>query len=196
VLNYDLRDNRIDPTEGYFVRFGQEVAGLGGEARYLKHTLTYGHFYSIADGWVLSAIARAGYIVGIDDEVRIVDRFFLGGRSLRGFEPSGVGPRDEQTGDALGGNLFYSASGELGVPLGVAEELNLRGAVFVDVGSLTKIDNTGPGLLDEDSPRLSVGVGINFRSPLGPIRLDFARALIKEDYDRTENFRFSFGTRF
>ena len=196
VLNYDLRDNRIDPTEGYFVRFGQEVAGLGGEARYLKHTLTYGHFYSIADGWVLSAIARAGYIVGIDDEVRIVDRFFLGGRSLRGFEPSGVGPRDEETGDALGGNLFYSASGELGVPLGVAEELNLRGAVFVDVGSLTKIDNTGPGLLDEDSPRLSVGVGINFRSPLGPIRLDFARALIKEDYDRTENFRFSFGTRF
>ena len=196
VLNYDLRDNRIDPTEGYFVRFGQEVAGLGGEARYLKHTLTYGHFYSIADGWVLSAIARAGYIVGIDDEVRIVDRFFLGGRSLRGFEPSGVGPRDEETGDALGGNLFYSASSELGVPLGVAEELNLRGAVFVDIGSLTKIDNTGPGLLDEDSPRLSVGVGINFRSPLGPIRLDFARALIKEDYDRTENFRFSFGTRF
>ena len=196
VLNYDLRDSRIDPTEGYFARFGQEVAGLGGDARFLKHTLTYGHFYSIADGWVLSAVARAGYIVGIDDDVRIVDRFFLGGRSLRGFEPSGVGPRDEETGDALGGNLFYSATGELGIPLGVAEELNLRGAVFVDVGSLTKTDDSGPGLLDEGSPRLSVGVGINFRSPLGPIRLDFSRALIKEDYDRTENFRFTFGTRF
>ena len=195
-LEYDLRDSRIDPTDGYVVRFGQELAGLGGDAQFLKHTLTYGHFYSVADGWVLSAIARAGHIFGIDDDVRIVDRFFLGGRRLRGFEPSGVGPRDAETGDALGGNLFYSLSGELGFPLGLPDEINLRGAIFLDVGTLTTIDESGPGLLDESSPRLSLGVGINFRSPLGPIRLDFARALIKEDFDRTENFRFSFGTRF
>ncbi len=196
TLSYDIRDNRIDPTDGFFARFGQELAGLGGDSRYLKHTLTYGHFYSIADGWVLSGIARAGHIAGIDDDVGIVDRFFLGGRRLRGFEPSGVGPRDARTDDALGGNLFYSLSGELGFPLGVGDELNLRGAVFADAGSLTDIDATGPDLLDEASPRLSVGVGINFRSPIGPIRLDFSRALIKEDFDRTEDFRFSFGTRF
>ena len=195
-LEYDLRDSRIDPTDGYFVRFGQEFAGVGGDASFLKHTLTYGHFYSVADGWVLSALARGGHIVGIDDDVRIVDRFFLGGRRLRGFEPSGVGPRDTETGDALGGNMFYSLTGELGFPLGLPDELNLRGAVFSDVGTLTTIDDSGPELVDESAPRLSVGVGINFRSPLGPIRLDFARALIKEDFDRTESFRFSFGTRF
>ena len=197
TLEYDLRDSRIDPTDGYFVRFGQEAAGLGGDAKFLKHTLTYGHFYSVADGWVLSGLARAGHIFGIDDDdVRIVDRFFLGGRRLRGFEPSGVGPRDAETGDALGGNTFYSLTGELGFPLGLPDELNLRGAIFTDIGSLTGIDDTGPELLDESTPRLSVGAGINFRSPLGPIRLDFARALIKEDFDRTESFRFSFGTRF
>ena len=195
-LSYDLRDSRIDPTEGYFVRFGQELAGLGGDTQYLKHTLTYGHFFPIADGWVLSGVLRSGHIVGIDDDVRIADRFFIGGRTLRGFEPSGVGPRDKTTDDALGGNLFYSVSGELGFPLGLAEEVNLRGAIFTDVGSLTTIDVSGPELLDEASPRLSVGVGLNFRSPIGPIRLDFSQALIQEDFDRTENFRFSFGTRF
>ena len=196
TLDYDLRDSRIDPTDGYFVRAGQELAGLGGDAQFLKHTVTYGHFYSVADGWVLAGIARAGHIFGFDDDVRIVDRFFLGGRRLRGFEPSGVGPRDAETDDALGGNTFYSLTGELGFPLGLPDELNLRGAIFTDVGSLFSIDDTGPELLDESSPRLSIGAGINFRSPLGPIRLDFARALIKEDFDRTESFRFSFGTRF
>ena len=195
-LEYDLRDSRIDPTDGYFLRFGQEFAGVGGDASFLKHTLTYGHFYSVADGWVLSALARAGHIVSIDDDVRIVDRFFLGGRRLRGFEPSGVGPRDAETGDALGGNRFYSLTGELGFPLGLPDEINLRGAIFTDIGTLATIDETGPELLDDSSPRLSIGAGINFRSPLGPIRLDFARAVIKEDYDRTESFRFSFGTRF
>ena len=195
-LEYDLRDSRIDPTDGYVVRFGQELAGLGGDAKFLKHTLSFGHFYSVADGWVVSSLARAGHIVGIDDDVRIVDRFFLGGRRLRGFEPSGVGPRDAETLDSLGGNMFYSLTAELGFPLGLPDEVNLRGATFVDVGSLTGIDETGDGLLDESAPRLSIGAGINFRSPLGPIRLDFARALIKEDFDRTESFRFSFGTRF
>ena len=195
-LNYDLRDSRIDPTEGYFVRFGQELAGLGGDTQYLKHTLTYGHFYSIADGWVLSGVLRSGHIVGLDDDVQIVDRFFLGGRTLRGFEPSGVGPRDAETDDSLGGNLFYTLAGELGFPLGLSDEIGLRGAIFTDMGSLTKIDVSGPELLDEDSLRLSVGVGLNFRSPIGPIRLDFSQALIKEEFDRTENFRFSFGTRF
>ena len=196
ALAYDLRDSRIDPTEGYFVRFGQEVAGLGGDVYFLKHTLTYGYFYSIWDGWVLSALSRDGYIVGLDDDVRITDRFFLGGRSLRGFKPGGVGPRDEKTGDSLGGNLFYSVTGELGFPIDVAREFDLRGAVFTDVGSLAVTDDEGIGIQDKGSPRVSVGLGFSYRSPLGPLRFDFSHALVKEDFDRTESFRFSFGTRF
>ena len=198
VLSYDLRDSRIDPTEGYYARFAQDLAGIGGDTQFLRNTLTYGYFYSVVDGWVLSAVTRAGHIVGIDDDVRVVDRFSLGGHRLRGFEPGGVGPRDKSTLDALGGNVFYTVTGELGFPLGLDEVLNLRGAIFTDMGSLASTDDKGPGpgILDEGSLRLSVGVGIGFRSPLGPIRLDFSRALLKEDFDLTENFRFSFGTRF
>ena len=197
-FDYDLRDNRIDPTEGYYVRLRQEIAGVGGDTKFLKHTLNHGYFYPIEDEWILSVLTRTGHIVGFnDDDVRIVDRFFLGGRRLRGFDPSGVGPRDARTGDALGGNVFYSVSTELGFPLGVAKDLNLRGAAFVDIGSLAKTDDDARfNIDDEGSPRVSIGTGINFRSPIGPIRLDFSKALVKEDYDRTETFRFSFGTRF
>lgn len=194
-LTYDLRDNRLDPTEGYFARFRQELAGLGGDVYFLKHTLSYGYFHSLWDGWVLSALSRSGYVFGLGEDVRVSDRFFLGGNNLRGFERGGVGPRDAATGDALGGNLFYSVTGELGFPIGPRSEIDLRGAFFVDAGSLAMTDDEGGGIHDEGSPRVSLGVGLVFRSPLGPIRLDFSHALVKEDFDETESFRFTFGTR-
>ena len=196
ALDYDLRDSRIDPTEGYFAHLRQEVAGIGGDTQYLRNTLSYGYFYPLEDRWVLSAVARTGHIVGLGEDVRLVDRFFLGGRRFRGFDPSGIGPRDEETGDALGGNLFYTVTGELGFPLEFGEDLNLRGSFFTDVGSLGRTDDSGPEVLDEGSLRLSIGAGLNFLTPIGPIRLDFAEALVKEDHDRTETFRFSLGTRF
>ena len=194
-LTYDLRDNRLDPTEGYFARFRQELAGLGGDVYFLKHTLSYGYFHSLWDGWVLSALSRSGYVFGLGEDVRVSDRFFLGGNNLRGFERGGVGPRDAATGDALGGNLFYSVTGELSFPIGPRSEIDLRGAFFVDAGSLAMTDDEGGGIHDEGSPRVSLGVGLVFRSPLGPIRLDFSHALVKEDFDETESFRFTFGTR-
>jgi outer membrane protein insertion porin family len=195
-ISYDLRDSRIDPTEGYFVRLGQEVAGLGGNVSFLKHTLNYGYFYPVAEGWVLMGLTRTGHIVGLGDDVRITDRFFLGGSTLRGFEPGGVGPRDADTNDSLGGNLFYSATGELGFPIELSKEFDLRGAFFTDVGSLATIDDDGAEIQDVGSPRVSVGIGFSYRSPLGPIRVDFSQAIVKEDFDEEENFRFSFGTRF
>ncbi len=196
TLSYDRRDSRIDPTEGYFVRFGQELAGLGGNVRYLKHTLNYGYFYPLGDGWVASAVMRDGFIFGLADDVGITDRFFLGGSSLRGFEQGGVGPRDAITQDSLGGNLFYAFTAELGMPIDLTRDFDLRASVFSDIGSLAIIDQDGSEILDTGLPRVAVGVGLSYRSPIGPIRIDISEAVIKEDFDKTERFRFSFGTRF
>lgn len=196
ILTYDVRDSRIEPTEGWLVRLGGEVAGLGGSVRYLQQTLAYAHHFPLGEGWIASGYVREGYIIGLDQDVRINDRFFLGGSSLRGFEPGGVGPRDIVTNDSLGGNLFYSATTELTIPINISSDIDLNGAIFADVGSLTIIDDTGPEIVDIGDPRASVGVGLAYRSPFGPIRIDFAQAVLKEDFDETEVVRFSFGTRF
>ena len=201
TLTYDRRDTRFLPTEGYLLRLQQEFAGLGGDTQYLKHELIGSYYYPFTPSWVLNLSARGGYIFGYGGEdVRLFDRFFLGGSSLRGFRFAGVGPRDGLTDDALGGNTLATTTAELRFPLGLPEELRMFGRVFVEGGTLTDIDVpdgvSDANLLDSGSFRASTGIGLSWLSPLGPISIDFSEALLKEDEDNTEAFRVSFGTRF
>jgi outer membrane protein insertion porin family len=194
-LVYDLRDDRIEPTKGYRFQFGQDFAGLGGDNHYVRTNSDYIYYFPLAPEYIASLGVKQGFIFGIGEDITIGDRFVVGGNSLRGFETAGIGPRDRATRDALGGNLFYVATAEVSFPLGLPNELGILGRVFTDVGSLSTIDGGGAGLVDKGSPRVSVGFGVSWRSPFGPIRLDYGIAVIKEDFDMTEAFRFSFGTR-
>ncbi|HYD19762.1 MAG TPA: outer membrane protein assembly factor BamA [Patescibacteria group bacterium] len=196
-ITYDGTDSKLDPTEGLIARFDTEVAGLGGSAQYGKVKLGGSYYYPVVDKWVLSLLGETGYIKAWGgDTVRINERFYLGGNNLRGFASAGVGPRDITTNDALGGNHFYRGSLELEFPSGLPEDLGVRVHVFSDFGSLGGLDVTGPGIVDQDSLRVSAGAGVSWKSPLGPVRADLATAIAKEDYDETEIFQFAFGTRF
>lgn len=196
-LVYDTRDSILDPTEGFVARYETEVAGLGGDAQYISNTIAGNYFYPIRDQWILSVLGEAGVIFGYGNEdVEINERFFLGGSTLRGFERAGVGPRDLTTLDSLGGNQFYRGSVELAFPTGLPEEMGLKGHLFSDFGTLYDIDESDPAIADEDTLRVSVGAGISWRSPLGPIRVDLGLPVVDEDFDETEPFRFSFGTNF
>ncbi|MCR9062293.1 MAG: BamA/TamA family outer membrane protein, partial [Rhodobacteraceae bacterium] len=121
---------------------------------------------------------------------------FLGGKTLRGFEDSGVGPRDRASGDSIGGNWFYRTTVGLTFPLGLPNEFGVRGRVFTDAGSIGENDSSFATVTDTASVRMSVGTGILWDSPFGPVNIDFAKALLKEDFDETELVRFSFGARF
>jgi outer membrane protein insertion porin family len=107
-----------------------------------------------------------------------------------------VGPRDTSTGDALGGNVLYTATAEQRFPLGLPEELRIFGRVFVEAGSLFDSDSSGSTVFDSNAIRASGGVGLSWLSPLGPIAIDLSEAFLKESEDETEFFRVSFGTRF
>lgn len=195
-LTYDTRDNRFDPREGVVARLRNEVAGLGGDVRYVKSSVGGAYHYPLSKNWTASASAEAGNIFGLGQDTRISDRYFIGGRDCRGFEFAGIGPRDRPTGDPLGGKQFYTGTVELGFPLGLPEDFRVRGRVFADVCSAWDLDKTDANVQDESSPRASAGAGITWQSPLGPIVIDLGYAVIKEDFDKEELLNFSFGTQF
>lgn len=197
-LSYNNLDSTLFPTEGYNAWLDLEGAGLGGDAKYVSGDIGASYYIPFFEKKVVfNVMAETGAIRGImDEDVQINERYMLGGNNFRGFEKGGVGPRDSTTGDALGGNLYYRGTAELSFPVGLPEELGVAGHAFTDVGSLWDIDDTGSEVVDENSLRGAAGLGLSWRSPMGPVRVDVAFPYLKEDFDEEENFRFSFGTRF
>lgn len=195
-VTYDDRDSVLFPTNGMNAWFDTEWAGLGGDASYLSAQVGASWFYPIADRWILNVLGETGVISGLSEDVEINERYFLGGATLRGFERAGIGPRDPATDDSLGGNYFYRGTVEMSFPIGFPEEMGILGHGFTDIGSLWDLDETDPTILDESSIRGAAGLGVSWRSPMGPVRADVSVPYAKEDYDREEVFRFSFGTRF
>ena len=194
---YDTRDSSLLTTSGTTYWLDTEIAGLGGDAKYVSAKTGASYFHPLGELWNVNVLAELGGIQSYGgSDVEINERYFLGGSTLRGFERSGVGPRDSSTSDSLGGNFFYRGSIETSFPLGLPKELGIKGHAFSDVGSLWDIDEISSGIDEENSIRATAGLGLSWESPFGPIRLDFAVPYLKEDFDEEENFRFDFGTRF
>ena len=218
TVRLDRRNDALRPTRGYFVELNQDLAGIGGDVNYLRTEVTSGWYYGFNKDFVLSATGAAGFIDGWHgDVVRINDRFYKGGNTFRGFEVAGIGPRDTTSGrdDALGGKLYAIGSFELTVPTFLPEQYGIKASLFTDIGTVGMLDEADrrdrfgqiidcdtvtttitPCIKDDLGLRASAGLSIHWRSPMGPIRFDFSQILAKEDYDKTETFRFSTSTRF
>jgi outer membrane protein insertion porin family len=225
AFNWDRRNDPIRPTRGFDLSLQQDLAGLGGEVKYLRNELQAGVYRGILPNVVASFSVSAGYVLGWDDdEVRINDRFFKGGSSFRGFDVAGIGPRQIVTvtnpgggvetfnQEALGGNAFAIGTLQLEIPLGLPKDFGISGALFADFGALGQLDDsakagsvfTDPStgtvtrlfVEDEFALRASAGLSVFWDSPFGPVQFDFAEPFERQPYDRTETFRFSQRTRF
>ncbi|MBN8807413.1 MAG: outer membrane protein assembly factor BamA [Sphingomonas sp.] len=314
-LVYDSLNSRLRPTAGKRLVLSQDVAGLGGDVRYIRSRIEASKYMNLGKGWIFSVNGEAGYIKSLQstpadgsDPIRITDRFYLGEPQIRGFDIRGVGPRvqripyvtntDATTGvttqtlstdknsiidDALGGRAYYLVRFELEPPLGGGvRELGLRPSIFMDVGAVFGVrrpqltttcttgqttpcypvvngivqpyqqqqyatvngtqvplyqvpstDATNPSLLttcatgysatyggacagssansnysvpygpylerfvgDSPRPRISIGFGVNWNSPFGPLRIDIAKALLHDKGDDTKLVTFNVGTQF
>lgn len=196
TLVYDKRDSAMFTKDGYFLSLGTDVAGAGGDEKYVKFDGKAYWYHTMADYYTLKLFANAGMIEAYGDEVvRLANRYHLGGYTMRGFEAGGIGARAKDTNDALGGNWMMYSGAEFGFPIGL-DELGISAHVFTDVGMLGKPDNINlEDVYYSDSPRVSVGFGFQWLSPMGQIDVDFGFPIVKEEYDETEVFRLNFGTR-
>ncbi len=204
TLTVDYRDSVVDPHAGFVVRFGTDFAGLGGDADYVRTKIDGTYFIPLQsitgdEDWSIALSAGAGYLINTGStREKIVDRFFLGGDNLRGFESGGAGPHAVLGGDSLGGRFIATQSTELRFPLPISADIGLSGRAFVDVGALSQVTQIPAGgpITDYAGPRIGAGVGLSWKTPFGLINLDVADPVVKKRYDKTQIFRFGFGTRF
>ena len=212
VLTLDYRDSRVYPHKGFVTEAGVDFAGLGGDAKFVRTNLS-GSYYIPLDrftgnsDWAIKFAGTAGYLYSIGGKDQIIDRFFLGGDNLRGFQTGGAGPHDAVSGDPLGGRFIWTQTTELQFPLPVSADLGLSGRVFVDVGALTNATFKNIGNCVEANgsacrinasaaPRIGAGIGISWKSQFGLINIDLSPFVVRQPGDQTQIFRFGFGTKF
>jgi len=205
TYRYDTRVTGLNPKGGVLLQFGQDFAGLAGDTKYINTSvLALAETRIFNEEVTVRAIFEGGAVTSYGGyETRVSDRFSGNGK-IRGFAPNGIGPRDLATtnDEALGGNMFAVARFEADFPLGLPEEYGITGGAFLDVGSVWSLDNinggpTGSDPVDDSmNLRASVGFSIFWTTPIGPLRFNFSKALLKEDYDIDQDFDLTISTKF
>ena len=220
TLAYNTLDNNKSPTSGILASISQDYAGVGGNVSYLKSITDAKLYTPIMDDIIGVLHLQGGVLVDTGKGIRMLDHFQMGPNLVRGFAPSGIGPRDITAGtyqDALGGTHYWGASVEAQVPFWfMPKEIGLKGAIYADAGSVSGYKGatslvTGANCstalaaaqnqcltvgADDGLIRTSIGAGIIWTSPFGPLRFDYAVPLTKSPYDRVQQFRFGGGTSF
>jgi outer membrane protein insertion porin family len=210
TVAYNTLDNNKNPTSGLYAEFKQDFAGVGGDVNFIRSTIDTRTYYEMFSDIVAVLHLQGGHIAGWGSkDLRMLDHFQMGPNLVRGFAPSGLGPRDITPGttqDPLGGTMFWGASVEAQAPFSfLPKDAGLKGAIFADAGSLwnyqgpQSFPTTGETLLlapNDGAIRASVGAGLIWNSPFGPLRFDYSFPLMKQGYDRIQQFRFGGGTKF
>ena len=204
AMVYNTIDDMKNPHAGIFSNVTTEVAGLGGDAQFVKLTARATYYHTLSDELDVVGLLSggAGHVSGFgDDGLRIFDQFQSNDRMIRGFAYGGIGPYDlNSDDDHMGGTTYFNASAEAQFPVPVVpESFGLRAAVFADAATLygTEITTPGTNIVGTDMEwRASVGAGLIWASPFGPLRIDYAVPVVKEETDEVQEFNFGISTRF
>lgn len=204
TATYSTLDNNKAPTSGINSQLRQDLAGLGGDVRFLRTTEDVRYYHQINEDVVSLSRAQGGYVTGWGGkQVPLIDSFFGGPSMVRGFAPNGFGPRDLTPGttmDNVGGSMYWATTAELqsNIP-GLPAEYGVKALAFVDAGSVFRYGGptTFPGsaqslqLANANVVRSSVGAGLSWASPFGALTVTYATPLTKASYDVVQPFGFT-----
>ena len=204
TTTYSTLDNTKTPTSGVRSQLSQDLAGLGGDVKFLRTTEDLRYYHSLNSDLVGMVRAQGGYVTGWGgQQVPLMNNFFGGPTMVRGFATNGFGPRDLTSGstmDNVGGSMYWATTAELqsSIP-GVPDEYGLKATAFIDAGSVFRYKGpTASGtqsmqVANSNVVRSSVGAGLTWASPFGALTVDYAVPLSKAAYDVVQPLRFSAG---
>jgi outer membrane protein insertion porin family len=204
TATYSTLDNPKAPTSGINSQLRQDLAGLGGDVKFMRTSEDFRYYHQVTEDVVSLARGQGGYITGWGGkQVPLIDSFFGGPTMVRGFAPNGFGPRDLTPGttmDNVGGSMYWATTAELqsNIP-GVPAEYGLKAIAFVDAGSVFRYSGptTFPGstqslqLANANIVRSSVGAGLTWASPFGALTINYAVPLSKASYDVVQPLGFT-----
>ena len=192
-FSYDKRNQKYKTTDGFISRFTQNIPLISD-----NYTLTNSYDYKIYNEWLDENIVSFGfYIKGANSlsgkDVKLSERLYLPSSKLRGFESGKIGPKDGE--DYVGGNYAAAINIATTLPQVLPNLQNTNLSIFFDAGNIWGVDYNST-LEDENKIRSSVGIAVDFFTPIGPLNFSLSEPITKSKNDITESFRFNLGTTF
>ena len=193
TFRYDKRNQKFKTSDGYISRFTQNIPLISE-----SYTLINAYDYKIYNQWLDENVFSFGFFVKTTNslkgkDVKLSDRLFLPAGKLRGFESGKVGPKDGA--DYIGGNYAASINLATTLPKIMPNLQNTNFSVFLDAANIWGIDYNS-SLSDNSKIRSSVGIAVDFFTPIGPLNFSLTEPITKGSNDITESFRFNIGTTF
>ena len=190
----DNRDKKFKTTSGYTTRFGQDFAILASDIPSIANKIGGTYYYKIAENFQAKINGDFYATNGLGSEdIKLSDRNHIRSRNIRGFKNRGIGPVDGA--DHVGGNYAYNLNFSTTVPNGMPDKWNADTSIFFDTANVWGVDYSD-AIDDSNKIRTSVGIGLTWVSPLGPISVTYAQPLSEAKTDEVEQFSFSIGTIF
>ncbi|MFL9990504.1 outer membrane protein assembly factor BamA [Paraburkholderia sediminicola] len=192
----DDRDSALVPSRGYYLQSNGEVGTPLGGTEYYKADVQAQYYYSFARGFILGLNLQGGYGNGFAGKAYpIFKNYYAGGiGSVRGYEAGSLGPTDQTTGDPIGGSRMVVANVEMTVPLpGTGWDRTLRVFTFMDAGNVWGNEGNSTGA---NGLRYSYGAGLEWISPIGPLKLSLGFPVVRHATDKYQVFQFQIGTSF
>jgi len=181
----------LQPTEGYTIGVGQGLSLLS-DIPYINNRIFGSYYHEYLENVIGSVKYKVESINGFNKDIKYSDRLSVNSNNLRGFADRGIGPKIDN--DFIGGNYSFYTSFSSTLPNGLPEKWNAITNIFLDTANVWGVDDNSTS--DSNKLRSSIGLGLSWISPLGPISITYAEAITKESTDDVEQFNFKIGSAF